>query len=447
MALELLAVDFIFGCLLKRKPCFLFRAAVSVIVCAEVIVLTGLVYYKVTGSAFSYSGAANMEEGWGESIFKFAYYFIIFLLIFICMCCCYGNSPLVILFYCSGGYAAQHIAKNIASMVRFIPAVSAILSRNYWIMYLIELAVCTVMFTLVYFLFVRGKMLSENAKGVRKKMLVSLFVVLICIGLSRLTTDDATRSDLAALAETLYAIASCVLVLFLLSSLTENDKMQNEVEMMSELLHRERERYKYEKDNIELINIKCHDLKHQINALRLDASESRIREIEEAVMIYSSVVKTGNDVLDVILTEKSLYCEKHHIHLTCVVRGEALSFMENMDIYSLFGNALSNAIEEVSKIDDEERRVISMNVDSNGNFLTVHVENFYDGEIKFEDGLPQTRRDKNYHGFGMKSMRYIAKRYGGFMSVSAEDGKFRLNIVFPLRHGSSAAEKAAKPAS
>lgn len=424
MAVEILAVDFVFGALLTRRNPFLFRAIASVIVCLEIVILIEIAYFPITGNRFSY----NSVESYVDSVYKFIYYVIIFGLTIGCMRFSYNNSIWIILFYCSGGYAAQHIAKNIASFAGLIPGFSDLP----WLTYIIEPIVCFAVCVLVYFLFVRGKSLSENTKGIRKKVLMSLFVIFVCIGLSRISTDDGTRGTMAFVSETLYAVVSCSLILFNLFNLSENDEMQNEVNTMTELLHREKEQYKLAKENIDLINIKCHDLKHQIKALRQDASESHIRKIEEAVMIYDSVMKTGNDVLDVILTEKSLYCEKHHIRLTCVVHGEALSFMDNMDIYSLFGNALSNAIEEVSKIEREEKRFISMNVQSAGKFLSIHIENFYEGEIKFENDFPVTSKDKDYHGFGMKSMRYIAKQYGGYMSVSAAEGKFRLDFIFPL---------------
>ncbi len=357
----------------------------------------------------------------------------VFLISIGCMAFSYKGSIWVILFYCSGGYAAQHIAKNIAGLIKTIPDVKYFASNNaMWFPYVLEIAVCAVIYTLLYFLLLRGKVMPNSQKGIRLKVSVSLIVILICIGLSRISADNAERNSIAVLAESLYAIVGCGLVLFILFTINKSDKMESEVEVMTELLHREKEQYKLSKENIELINIKCHDLKHQISALKQDASEDKIREIEEAVMIYDATVKTGNDVLDVILTEKSLYCEKNGIKLTCVVDAHGLTFMDNMDIYSLFGNALSNAIEQASRIQSPTRRVVTLNVQTQGSFLSIHIENYYDGELTFENGLPVTEGDKKYHGFGMKSMDYIAKNYGGQMSITAVGGKFRLDFVFPL---------------
>ena len=54
---------------------------------------------------------------------------------------------------------------------------------------------------------------------------------------------------------------------------------------------------------MDIINIKCHDLKHQIGMLEnMDSSERKeaIKELQRAVIIYDSIIKTGNDTLDLI---------------------------------------------------------------------------------------------------------------------------------------------------
>ena len=234
------------------------------------------------------------------------------------------------------------------------------------------------------------------------------------------------------MAESLYAVVSCALILYILRSINEKDRIENENDFITELLHREREQYKISKENIELINIKCHDLKHQISALRQGASDEYITEIENAIMIYDSVVKTGNDELDIILTEKSLLCEKKHINLTCAVNGKDLAFMDKMDIYSIFGNALSNAIESVSKVSDAGKRCVNVNIRRIDKIVVIHIENYFEGTLLLEDGLPVTEKDKNYHGFGMKSMERAARKYGGDISISLSRNKFNLDVLLPV---------------
>ena len=78
--------------------------------------------------------------------------------------------------------------------------------------------------------------------------------------------------------------------------------------------------------------------------------------------IYDSMLKTGNEALDVIFAEKSLLCRKNDIKLNCIIDGAKLSFMETADIYVLFGNLMDNAMEAVEKLSDVDKRIVSVNV-------------------------------------------------------------------------------------
>ena len=126
-------------------------------------------------------------------------------------------------------------------------------------------------------------------------------------------------------------------------------------------------------------------------------------------------------------------CNAQNIQLTCVADGTALNFMDVMDISNLFGNALDNAIESVSKIADPQRRLIHLSVSRQKGFAAIRIENCYEGALKFENGLPiTTKADGRYHGFGLKSIQATARKYGGSATVSTRDGWFELRVLIPL---------------
>ena len=428
MLIELLAAEFVFGHFLERKQYFYLRFFGSALVCLVTAFWIEVIYSLLTNTDFTYEGVV----GWQDSLFKFIYYVVVFIMTIAAVRYSYRGSMWAVLLYCSGGYAMQHIAWQLSALFGAIPPVEEFFRGNVWASFLTEIFFCVALYTAVYFLFIRRRSPPDSKKDLRGKVLLFLAVIFICIVISRFTTDNPDRDMLSRLAESAAAILNCMFILSHLFDMTDRDKAENDVQIMKELMRREKEQYRLTKENIDLINIKCHDLKHQIQALRQNASEPYIKKIEDAVMFYDSVAKTGNDVLDVILSEKTLLCEQNRITFTCMARGEDLSFMDDMDIYSLFGNALSNAFERVKLIGDESRRCISVNVRTAERVLFIHIENFYEGEVRFENGLPATDKDGDWHGFGMKSMDYIARKYGGCMTVSAEGGIFGLDFVFPL---------------
>lgn len=432
MLFELIVAEFIFSVFMRRKKFFWLRFIGSVTVCLTASFLTLFIYSVITDREFTYNGVNQLTD----SVFKFVYYVAVFLMTVAAFKYSFKDSVWTVLFYCSGGYALQHIAWNVFSCIGIIPPVNAFFSAHVYLSFLFEFLCCAAIYAAVYFAFIRKRSAPDEIKDIRGKVFLFLTVIFVCILISRFTNDIAERGEFTQIAESAAAILNCAFILAFLFDMTDKDRAKNELQVMKEIMRREKEQYEFTKENIELINIKCHDLKHQIQALRENASEPYIKpyikKIEDAVMFYDAAAKTGNNVLDVILTEKSLLFEQNNVTFTCVVRGEDLSFMDDMDIYSLFGNALSNAFEKVCLIEDEDRRCISLNVHREGDSLSVHIENFYDGEILFEGGLPATDKNKDYHGYGIKSMDFIARKYNGYMHITTDDGIFCLDFVFPL---------------
>lgn len=228
----------------------------------------------------------------------------------------------------------------------------------------------------------------------------------------------------------------CIFIMYLQNELFRKSAMKQELDLVHLLLQKEQEQYRLSKENIAIINQKCHDLKHQIRAIRKSEVEDKnqyLKEVEDSIGIYEAIVQTGNEVLDTILTEKSLYCKEKGITVSCVADGQLLSFMQTMDLYSLFGNALDNAIEAVEKLTEETMRQIDVLVYRQQNFLVVNIMNPTKEKLMFIEGLPvTTKQDKNFHGFGMRSMQYIVKKYDGFLTASQEDGCFSLKILIPI---------------
>lgn len=235
----------------------------------------------------------------------------------------------------------------------------------------------------------------------------------------------------------LFDFLACGLLLIILLDMFRFRKAERENLIMMRILRQEQEQHKISKATVEVIDRKCHDLKHQISALRNMSGmerENSIAELEKSILIYDSFAKSGNEDLDIILAEKSLLCEKQGIKLQCIADGEKLSFMKTEDVYALMGNALDNAIEAVSQEMSLGRRVITMRITQKGELLTIHIENPCKVQPIFIDGLPaSTKADREYHGFGTKSMRYVSEKYGGVLTTDWEKGIFYLDILFPLQ--------------
>lgn len=236
----------------------------------------------------------------------------------------------------------------------------------------------------------------------------------------------------------IYALFVCFLLLWVQRVQRREIYAARKMEKKEAMWKQHQIQYEISRDNINLINQKCHDMRYQIAALSQTSDsykkEKFVKDVQKMVEIYDSSTDTGNKTLDTILMEKGLYCKLHHIQWTCVADGKLLDFMEDVDLYTLMGNALDNAIESVNKIEKEEDRVICVRLWKKNNFAVLQVENSYTGECQVKDGEIETSKsDKANHGFGLKAIKSIVEGYSGTFTIKAENGVFLVNIVFPVK--------------
>lgn len=186
------------------------------------------------------------------------------------------------------------------------------------------------------------------------------------------------------------------------------------------------------------MNINAHDLKHQIAVITsaiqqsgsTSAIESELNEMRRMIDTVDTAYRTGNKALDVTLTEKSRVCQSKEICFSVIADGAAVSFMSDVDIYILFGNALDNAIEATEAIADPGGRIISASVRREQGIVSIHVENTFAQAPEFENGMPQTRKhDKAFHGYGLKSIQRIVDKYGGNMKAHLIRNLFCLDVI------------------
>ncbi len=227
-----------------------------------------------------------------------------------------------------------------------------------------------------------------------------------------------------------------VAILYAYRSQWKSGHAQRELETIQTILNSQYEQYKQAQRTVDLINYRYHDLKNHIIALRADVNAPQrceyLDKLEHEIRDYEALNKTGNQVLDTLLTSKNLRCMQHKIDMTCVIDGKLFDSMDVMDICSIFGNALDNAIECELKIKDYGKRMIHVDAFSEKSFLIVRFENYYEGDIRFDKGLPVTSKKGSMHGYGLKSLRYTVHKYKGEVQIDVRDNWFSLRILIPM---------------
>lgn len=279
---------------------------------------------------------------------------------------------------------------------------------------------------------------GENLMISRKRLiLLSIFMLFSDVVVNAFVVYNVENSASIVLnVFSIYNIMTCVFALSVQFLMLSNEHYESELKIVESLWRKDKQTYEMTKESMEIINTKCHDLRKRIRIARKRSriDEQELAEIEHAINIYEDNIKTGNETLDVILSEASFICRNNHITFIAIADGARLDFMSSGDIYSVIQNAINNATNAVMSVKESDRRIIRVMVRENVGKTEIHVENYFNNVsgLQFEDGLPVTKKDKRYHGFGMRSIKNICKKYNGTMNVEIEDDIFNLNIVFPL---------------
>ena len=177
-----------------------------------------------------------------------------------------------------------------------------------------------------------------------------------------------------------------------------------------------------------------HDMKNHLLVLQrqINSAETAemIEKLQSQVAMYEDYEHTGNDILDIILKEKSEKAREKHIALSVTADLNDVDFIEPLDISTIFGNGLDNAIEASEKLPEEQRGIL-VKAGKMQNFFSVLIENNClqdSGNTKCRT----TKSDDFLHGFGISNMRKAAEKYGGQLTTKCENGRFILKILLPI---------------
>ncbi len=356
-------------------------------------------------------------------------YFLIFLASYAFIFGVYKVNPMSYIIVGSLGYCVQHISYQIYSILTH----SVIRETRSWYMILLLFGILAIVNAAMYFIAIRRMRKNRDIEvNNHVQIYLSLLSVVITVGISLGGILFSHEDDREIIIICLFSILSCVLAIALQLALIKFKEDEHEMDILKHMVHAAKTQMYLSKENIDIINIKCHDLRHQIHSLRGQINEGEIKAIDKAIDLYDNDFKTKNDALDIVLTEKSLLCKNENIRLTCLVDGSKLNFMCPSDIYSFFGNAIDNAREAMSNLPIEYRS-LSLSSEVQDDIFVIRIENYTDRQVVFVNGMPQTTKTPTYHGFGTKSMKIIAEKYNGAVSFETKGKLFLVKLLLPLQ--------------
>jgi len=224
----------------------------------------------------------------------------------------------------------------------------------------------------------------------------------------------------------------------IIRSIAEDRSEREALMMKNELLAGS---YRAIKQNTHQAAALRHEIKNHIAAMTFLLQEGKIEELKEYLQDLNQqetdmarIHFTENFIVNVILQNYATRAAEETIRFEAEASVPENIEIASSDLSSLLMNMLDNAEESCIKLDDGRQKYIRMCIAKKGDFLTVCCENPYDGELaRNEKGRLLTKKQNTVvHGYGIRIMEEIAKKYGSSLEIDTDDGVFRVQTALQL---------------
>lgn len=219
-------------------------------------------------------------------------------------------------------------------------------------------------------------------------------------------------------------------------------KRQNEEAKLENMRNDYNEKYYKDLDKIhEQYDVFIHDMKHTMRTVNALAEEGRCKEIEE--LIGGMQIKIGNiqnriicnhKILNAMLIERKAYADECGADLEFdIAEPLYLQNIDDVDLITLIGNLLDNAIEAEISSHEREGVLCRIHMSGNGIHVVIQIENSYTEKNAETEPLQYSNNIGNKHGIGLKSVKEVVRKYGGVFDCWQSDGRYRVKVLLPVQ--------------
>ncbi len=283
--------------------------------------------------------------------------------------------------------------------------------------------------------------LKKHNEGIDNKSLIAISVFFaILYVLSTLTVVPFASGNTEWLNINLEVFMFVVGILFAIALIYIKNyiylkEKEQKDQFMIETLKRQYSYYQNKQKEDERVKSIYHDMKNHLlvleNKENTEETQEMAKTLRKQIESYEEYIHTGNNFLDVIIKDKKRIAKEKNIDLSVAIDFNNIEFIEPLDISTIFGNSIDNAIEGVEKL-PEEKRVIFIKAGKVNDFLSIVIENNYDSKIKLEN-KKTTKKDTFLHGYGIQNIKNAVEKYNGTCTITKEDEKFTLKILIPIK--------------
>ena len=285
------------------------------------------------------------------------------------------------------------------------------------------------------------KIVNKTILEMKKKewiLIISVFLIstlsfaIIQVALNESRLSETT--SLMLLLSEIGLIALNLICLYIMISLNQGNRTAEELKLKEQQLKHDIQYAETVRSQYQEIRQIRHDIKQHLDAIgglqlegKIDAAQKYISEISSNLDRIEMFMDVGNDFVNAILNSKLSIAKSKGIEVLCSSSSE-VSGISEYDLCNLIGNMLDNAIEAAEKTGDNA--VVEVSIHSDKYKLMIKVANsILQSVLSSNSKLKTTKNKTELHGFGVKSIKMIAEKYGGSVDFYEEDLTFFCRVI------------------
>lgn len=316
-------------------------------------------------------------------------------------------------------------------LVKWILLAAKIQIRNAVMATCLEVTVSKIVVIFVYFTAIRGVVKKHPA--VHSKMQhTTCFVILLYSFINMLAIIQGLSHDLNS---GIFAVNMCCIVLadlYLLYFIKATDEKKSYDMKVRALEQQAKLQYDYYLQQDQKYNQTLqilHDVNRHIQSIKELSASGNAEETKKYAEQIGGILKpliptryTGNAILDILLSDKVRQVEDKGIDFVVNLDGICFDFMEAIDITTIFGNLLDNALEACEAVQGKPDKMIMLTAEKFQEIVSVTVENDCN-PVRWRAGMPVSEKGEN-RGIGLLNVRKSIDKYDGDLKLWESNGKF-----------------------
>ena len=244
-------------------------------------------------------------------------------------------------------------------------------------------------------------------------------------------------------------LLKCALLFFLLSAcyLLLFDQVSG---WMTRAFEAERERAQVIEQQRSLDNLSAgyasirafrHDMNSQLSILsqyavneQFDLLTDHLQQMNGEFVPLRNITFCGHLMLDALLTAKKQQAQDNTVIMDLKISIPQTLPLRDIDLCSMVGNLLDNALEAVSAL-PLQKRTVHVDIHTHNQMLIIIVENSSTGlYLRSPKGILLTTKtdDPDLHGVGLRHVQKLVRKLDGNVVIEAEESTFLVHVRIPL---------------